>query len=279
MSGKDRSSGKRQRTVEIDVLYLLSYALIVLAGVLCFFGVLGIVKNFLPVTKFEIVGESRFEANELATFAGVARKDILYDIDISKAEENILERCAYIEKVKVKRSFPTKLKFVVREREPRWYLEISGDYYVLDGDLRVLEETKNIDRLILEGVRELTMPSLRRVIVGELLVYGDGQEEIDNTEEIIDTLESSALWEYVTSADLDNRYDIHFELDGAFVANIGSYSKLETKLKYVESALVEAYADGVIGGTVTVSDSGEMVTVKPIYDTQGGEEYQNEAVG
>jgi len=241
--------------------------------------VLGIVKNFLPVTKFEIVGESRFEANELATFAGVARKDILYDIDISKAEENILERCAYIEKVKVKRSFPTKLKFVVREREPRWYLEISGDYYVLDGDLRVLEETKNIDRLILEGVRELTMPSLRRVIVGELLVYGDGQEEIDNTEEIIDTLESSALWEYVTSADLDNRYDIHFELDGAFVANIGSYSKLETKLKYVESALVEAYADGVIGGTVTVSDSGEMVTVKPIYDTQGGEEYQNEAVG
>ena len=272
---------RREITVEIDLLPIFSVALILLAGVLLFFSVLGFIKGFLKIDSFKIVGDCPYEASELAAGADIKKGDKLYKIDVREAEEKILLNCNYIEKIKIKRSFPNKMKFVVESYEPVWYLEISGDFYVLDSELRVLEETKNAQRLYESNLIKLTLPKVKTAIVGETLTFGGSEGEIEVTFSIMETILTSPAFEMISGADMDNRYDMHFEFDRViipiegsvdykdltetFAVNVGSYGKLETKLEYIVRALLAEKLEGVTGGVIDVSEEGDKVSIRPTY--------------
>ena len=164
--------------------------------------------------------------------------------------------------------------FEVECHEPIWYVEISGDFYVLDGELRVLEETRNVERLYEWGVTALTLPNVKNAMVGEEIVFGGSEVETEATLEIMKTILSSPIREMLSGVDIDNRYDIHFELDsidgeeklsGRFLVSIGGYSRLEAKLEYIVRALLEENLEGVSGGTIDVSENGERVSIRPEY--------------
>ena len=272
---------RREITVEIDLLPIFSVALILLVGVLLFFSVLGFIKGFLKIDSFKIVGDCPYEASELAAGADIKKGDKLYKIDVREAEEKILLNCNYIEKIKIKRSFPNKMKFVVESYEPVWYLEISGDFYVLDSELRVLEETKNAQRLYESNLIKLTLPKVKTAIVGETLTFGGSEGEIEATFSIMETILTSPAFEMISGADMDNRYDMHFEFDRViipiegsvdykdltetFAVNVGSYGKLETKLEYIVRALLAEKLEGVTGGVIDVSEEGDKVSIRPTY--------------
>ncbi len=248
-------------------------------GVVCIFALLEIAHGFSRIKSFEVEGTDRFAGSEMAAFAGLKRGDLLYDLDESEAKANILENCAYVESVKLRQRLGGRMCFVVKEREPVWYIKLSGDCYVLDSELRVLEETKDEAGLIEEGVVTLTMPNVKRAMVGQMLVYGTSDEEIENTQRIINSLRSSELGANFTAIDIDNRYDIHLTVNGAFEVSIGSYSKLDVKLEYLGAALERAYLEGAVGGTVDISDDGEKVSVKPTYADVEKESEENQDMG
>ena len=268
-------------TVEIDILPLISVALIVLMGVFLLLAAWNFFESFIGVRAFRVVGECPYEASELAAGADIKKGDRVYQIDKDKAESDILSNCNYIKSVKVKKGLFGKIKFAVECYEPLWYLEISGDYYVLDGELRVLEETKNRARLYDQDLISLTLPNVKRAIVGEKLVFGSGEGEIDITLEIMDKIISSPAFLMISGADIDNRYDIHFEfdrlisssaggvdytdIDGVFEVNIGSHQKLDAKLEYIVRALLDEDLTGACKGTIDVSDEGNKVSIRPIY--------------
>lgn len=257
-------NGKRKRT-RAEWLHLISVALIVFMGVCCFLSVFGIFKSFLRATKFDVSEGSHYEASELAMIAGIKRGDRLYSLDKKELSERILESCPYVEEIKIRTSFPNKIKFITKERQAIWYVEISDDYYVLDGEFRILEETRDIDRLKAEGIAYLTLPNIRMAMVGDVIEYGNSDEETENTNRIIEALLSSSLGQRINEADIDNRYDIHLTIDESFYASIGGYSKLEVKLNYLEEAINKALDEGAIGANITILDSGQKITVKPIY--------------
>ncbi len=257
-------NGKKKRT-RAEWLRLISVALIVFMGVCCFLSVFGVFKSFLRVKKFEVSEGSHYEAAELAMAAEIKRGDRLYGLDKKEIEKRILDACPYVEEIKIRQSFPNKIKFITVEREAIWYVEISGDYYVLDGDMRILEETKELDRLNEAGIARLTLPNIHVAMVGEIIEYGNSAEEIENTDKIIELLLSSTLGERISEADIDNRYDIHLKFDESFSASIGGYSKLEVKLNYLDDAIKKACEEGAIGANITILDSAQKVTVQPIY--------------
>ena len=271
---KRPSDKKKEITVEIDVLTVVSVALIILMGVLLLFSVIDFCRDFLGVKYFEIEGECPYAAGELAVGAGINKGDKLYRLDRSKAEKEIVRNCPYVEKVNIKRSFPNKIKFEVECYEPVWYVEISGDFYVLDEELRVLEETRNETRLYEWGVTSLTLPNVKKAIVGEEIVFGSSEVETEATVEIMKTILDSPLKDMISSADIDNRYDIHFELDslngedklgGRFFVSVGGYTRLESKLEYIVRALSEENLEGVSGGSIDVSENGDKVSIRPEY--------------
>ena len=277
---------RKEITVEIEILPLLSVALILLVGVLLFFSVLGFIKGFLVIDSFKVVGDCPYEASELAAGADIKKGDKLYRIDVKEAEKEILLNCTYLADIKIKRSFPNKMKFVVESYEPVWYLEISGDFYVLDRELRVLEETKNEARLYENNLIKLTLPKVKTAIVGEILTFGSSDGETEATFSIMETILTSPAFEMISGADIDNRYDIHFEFDkfiiptegsidyvelcdGATV-NIGGYEKLATKLEYIVRALLREDFSSASGGIVDVSEEGEKVSIRPTYSNDEG---------
>ena len=282
MLRKRRTSGKKTEiTVEIDVLWLISVILCVLMCVFSFFSVMKIVSSFFGVSRFEIKGESGiYGTGDLMAGAGIKRGDRLYRMDISKTEETLMENCAYVKEVDIRRVFPNKIVFEVECHEPVWYIEISGDFYVLDAELNVLEETSNEAILRDEmDLIKLSLPRVKSAIVDEVLVFGDGDEEINETKKIMETILSSPSFGMISSADIDNRYDIHFEFDkiiqklgeepiellDVFHVSVGGYSKLDIKLEYILRALVKEDLEGAVGGLIDVSEVGNRVSIRPSY--------------
>ena len=287
-----RTSGKKTEiTVEIDALWLISVILCVLMCVFSFFSVMKIISSFFGVSRFEIKGECGiYEAGDLMAGAGIKRGDRLYRMDIAKTEETLMDNCAYIKEVDIKRVFPNKIVFKVECHEPVWYIEISGDFYVLDAELNVLEETSNEAVLRDEmNLIKLSMPRVKSAIVDEVLVFGEGDEEINETKKIMETILSSPSFGMISSADIDNRYDIHFEFDrivqklgeepieleGVFRVNVGGYSKLDTKLEYILRALIKEDLEGVVGGFIDVSEVGNRVSIRPSFSI---DEEEDEAI-
>ncbi len=275
-------NNEREKTVEIDLYSLVCISLIVLMGVLLLLLSFHFVKKFIPAKSFEIVGESTYEPSDLALASGIEAGDKLFRINVKEAEQKLLVNCPYLKEVEIKRGLFGKVKFVVECYEPLWYVEISGDCYVLDGELRVLEETADKDGLYQRDLIYLTMPHIKSAIVGETLVFGNSEGEIEETKKIMEIILSSECYEMICSADIDNRYDVHFEFDkiviseneegklyneieDVFAVNVGGYSKLLTKLEYVTKAMLKEELDGAIGGTIDVSEEGNKVSIRPKY--------------
>ncbi len=289
-----RSQNKKQeKTVEIDLLSLVSITLIVLMGGFLLSSISRFTLSFISASKFEIVGETPYSVTDLMAGSEIKKGDKLYELDLDEKEALLLENCAYLKNVEIKTSFPNKIKFYVECYQPIWYIEISGDYYVLDDDLRVLEETKNKERLDNEGLKFLTLPNLKTAIVGQIAEFGGREEEIVQTNKIMETLLASRAGELICTANLANRYDIHLEfnklidpqnngyneLDGVFKVSVGGYSKLDVKLEYIIRATLKEDLSGAVGGTIDISDNGDKISIRPIYGVSGGEEGAEESVG
>ena len=260
-----RSSDNKDKTVEIDLLSLVSVALIVLMGVFLIFGIFGFVKQYLKISKFEVSGLTVYETAELAGAAGIRKGDRLYLINTDKAEEQILSKCTYLESVRVKRIFPNKIRFEVESREPMWYLEISGDYYILDSNFRVLEETKNAEKINGSSIAKLTLPSPNNVIVGQTITFGETEAQTEKTKEIMRTLLLSRIYPRLSKIDIENRFDIYLEVDGMFSVTLGGYENLDVKLQTLYRLLEETDTAGAVGGEISIISSGESGAIRLNY--------------
>ena len=280
MQRKEHHTGnRREKTVEIDLHTVLSVSLLVIMGVLLFFVLFHFIKAFIPISRFEVKGDAEYTASELAGAADIKRGDKLFRLDLKEEKNEIISKCPYVESIDIDRSLFGKMTFVVKCYEPVWYLEISGDYYVLDRELRVLEETQDVDRLYNSDLIYLTMPHLKSVIVGQTVEFGDSDGEVKETMAIMDTVLNSPTFDMICTADIDNRYDIHFEfdrivlqgkdeykeLDDVFAVNVGSYTRLEAKLEYIVMALESEDLEGAVGGTIDITEEGNKVSIRTKY--------------
>lgn len=273
---KHRRTSDVSVSVEVDVNKLIAFSAIAVMSILLFLSVFFYLRQFMRVSRFEVSGDSPYEKSELIVASGINVGDKLYGADYKDIEKKMMSECPYLEKINVTGCFPNKVKFSVESVIPAWYIEISGDYYALDSSLKVLEETKNGDKFVNGGICRLTLPNVKSAMLGQTLVYGSSEEEIAATKDIMYTLKSTGLRSRITYADIDNRFDIHLEIDGAYSVSIGTYSSLEVKLKSLENVLASDRMKDAVGGEIDISDSASMISVRPVY-SYGGDGEETEA--
>lgn len=241
---------KRQKTVtviEVDVRKLIKLSVLIVMGGLALFSLIRFGLRQIPVQSFEIQGTTEYEVGELRQIIGVSRGDKLYRMDLDEMEEQILSECFDIKEIKLRRSFPSKLVFEIVERKATWYLEISDDFYVLDEEMLVIEETGNEESLIRKGVTKLTLPNLSSAICGQFPVFGkaSGRSEEENEREITKTCEllvhfqTSPLKQELTSLDLESRFAVHAVWRESYNIYFGDYKQMETKLELVWKQLLK----------------------------------------
>ena len=260
MKRKEGKRATRKRwIVEVDVRAVTALAITVVMAVLCLLCLFLYARTFIGIQKFEMVGVSRYDERDIINASLLKRGDRLYTLDLDAVEEQILSECPYLESVEVSTRFPSTIRFTVEERIPQWYIELSGEFYVLDENLVMMTDHASDERLKKEGVTKLALPNLTRVMRGELPQFGIVNGERDETEirktlELIAAVRRTPFKERISELDLSNRFAITMTVDGSYHVNLGDASSFEAKLREVEIVLnseeLKAYASGTIDASL-----------------------------
>ncbi len=253
-----RTANKKQKNK------ILLICVTVLMSALCLASLLVFICSFLPIAKFEVYGATQYEMSEIVGLSGLQYGDKLYGVDTKEVRQTMLESCYYLEDVRVERKFPNKVVFTVVEKAPMWFIAVSGDYYVLDSELRVIDESQSMDSLISRGATQLVIPEVRELICGELPSFGGDEDELRAILELVDIMHNSPMKSRMTLVSMKSRFEINITIDGKYNVELGALSGIEDKLAGVYNLISRGELDGLAGANIYVSDDGTPV-VRPVY--------------
>ena len=222
-------------------------------------------RSFLKVTRFEVTGYSSYAKEDIITASGIKKGDRLYSIDRGDVADRIKKECPYVIGAKVKRVFPNTLSIDVECRAPVWYVEIEGDFYSLDAELCVLEETVNEQKFINGRITKLTLPNITTAIVGKELTFGAEDAERDFAYGFMEKLERMSFKSRLSLVDIDNRFDIYIGVDGIISVYLGNAVDMEDKLRAVEQALYDKKLENCVAAEIYAADP-EAIYIKPTYE-------------
>lgn len=260
-----RRSKQSEKTIEIDVMTLISVAIVIVMLALAIIGVVRLTKSFMRVSVIEVRGDSPYESEEIINSSGIKMKDKLYEVDAEAVEKNIKAYCPYISEVEIDTKFPGKLRITVESLSASWYVEIFDDFYALDANLRVLEETSDNQKFVAGGIPKLTLPNISSTVVGNTLIYGKNEGEIKYAEEFMNAVKGTAFKSRLTLVDIDEQFDIYIQVDGKINVYMGSIRDADVKLDAVERALADPKLKDCTGAEIDVSNP-QMLSVRPKYD-------------
>lgn len=260
-----RGSKQSEKTIEIDVMTLISIAIVIVMLALAIFGLVRLTRSFMKVSVIEVRGDSPYEPEEIITASGIKMKDKLYEVDAEAVEKNIKAYCPYINNVEIQTRFPNKIRISVESLAASFYVEIFEDFYALDADLRVLEETYDNQKFIAAGIPKLTLPNITSTVVGSTLIYGNNEQEVKYAEEFMTAVKGTTFKSRLTLVDIDEEFDIYIQVDGTINVYMGSIQDADVKLDAVERALSDPKLKDCTGAEIDVSNP-QMLSVRPKYD-------------
>ena len=211
------------------------------------------VLRFLRVGDVRIVGICPYEKTEIMETLQIRKRDFWWTLDEGELEEKLIEGRQLIEEVKISKRLPNKLEInIVKSRTPRWYIDLSGRKYALDGDLYVIEEMRDT-----QGITKLTLPTVKRVMEREVPQFGQSETEIKKTLEIVDTVRSCDIRSRITELDVSNRTTITMVVDGKYRVHLGDAGDLSGKLIMVKNTLAVESVKNSSGGDIYASTYSE----------------------
>ncbi|MBQ8850408.1 MAG: FtsQ-type POTRA domain-containing protein [Clostridia bacterium] len=204
------------------------------------------VLRFMRVGEISVVGMSPYEKVDLLETLAIKRNQFWWALDEDELEEKLISERQLLSEVEVTKKLPNKLEIkIVESRTPRWYIDISGRKYALDGDMYVIEEVKNTD-----GVTKLVLPNVSEVFERKVPKFGQSETEIKKTLEIIDTVRSSDVRSRLTELDVSDRTNITMVIDGKYKVHLGGSDSLDGKLIMVKNVLNTEAVKNSKGGDI-----------------------------
>lgn len=198
--------------------------------------VVGIVMAILSNTvlfkcgSIEVTGTTRYTAEEIIASTGIKTGENLLHIDTKKAEESVMSAFAFVDKVSVKKNFPTKIVVEITEAQNWFALNQSGKTVVISRGGRVLGAIPSDGLVVVKGFEAESLDT-----GSKLSSTVDAKNKI--IMEIFETAEKVGLAN-VTEIDLTDRFSIKITVDDRIVLNLGSSVQLESKVR-VGQALIE----------------------------------------
>ena len=260
-----RRADKAEKIIELDLMKLITAIIVLIMCALTILAAVRFVRGLMRVSAFEVTGDSPYEREEIINASGIKSGDKLYGIDAETVEKNIKARCPYVQSVTVKSRFPNKVKIDVTSQTASWYIEIAGDYYALDAELKVLEETSDNKKFISGGIPNLTLPNVKSAVVGTELVFGDDETEVRFADEFMSMVKLTTFKSRLTLVDIDNRFEIYIQVDGNVNVYMGNTENSAAKLKSVETALNDPRLENCISAEIDASDP-SAISVRPVFN-------------
>lgn len=205
-------------------------------------------SSLFNVSQITVEGNSRFTQQEIIDASGIDYNTNILHVDEYAAKDNI-EKNAYIVVEDIKRTFPSGVKIIVRERTPVAQIGTINGYYVIDkeGIALGLNPIKDESLTVVDNLA-IAEPSYAQKIVGE------SQEKTDAMFYVLEAIELYNLQGKITGIDLKDPLKIMLTYEGSIKIRIGSGITAKDRLKFVQ-ATVEAVKDKLSDGSVINMES------------------------
>ncbi len=203
--------------------------------------------SHLVVENIRIEGSSAYSGEEILSAAELAIGDSLPIFRTGGMENALCTSLPYLKSCKITFELPGTVIITLTDEAPAFCAEIFGEFYAVSADLRVLERAdESFSHLIY-----IELPLVSRAIVGEKIVFADG-DDCDHITEFLTLLSNSELDGRIDKVYFDKKFDIVACVDSEFRVMFGSPSEMKLKLATVAKMIVDNSEKCETGGIVDV---------------------------
>lgn len=193
---------------------------------------------FFKVNQFEVIGNQRYSAEEIAEASGIHKGDNLYLLNKTEAARKLLDDLAYVRSVNIRRRLPDTVILTIAETDAVAEVQTGKDWWLINEEGKVLDTTKKQKAFIRVTGLELISPE-----IGEAIVVDDESNVMRNS--LVGLLKAMAgreLLGEVRSIDCSNPAQLVMDYRGQLTVKMLVDSDYDYHVKMLE-AVLEKYVD------------------------------------
>ena len=226
---KDKPNRKPKKSSKFFKMFLTTWVL-----ALVFFVLMNL--DICKIQNIELVNAGVVTLEQVKELADFEQYNNLFSLNTIKIEEDI-KKNAYVEDVKVSRKFPNTVKITIKERTPRYMLQVADSYVYINNQGYMLDISVNR----IEGIPIILgfKTDLSNAQPGNRLDLED-LKQMDQIIKIVETAKNNDLGSYITKIDVsDDRNNILVIEGERKTVYLGDCSNLNTRMLYLSGILTQ----------------------------------------
>lgn len=210
------------------VLTVVVIAVVIVAGCIVFF----------KVNQFEVDGNQRYSAEEIAQASGIQKGDNLFLVDKTETARKLLDELAYVRSVNIRRKLPDTLVITVAETDATAAIQTGKEWWLINEEGKLLDTTKKQKEFIQVTGLELLVPE-----VGELIsVESESKPMRDSLIQLLKAMKGRELLNDVRSINCKDGKQLIMNYRGQLTVKMLIDSDFDYQVKMLE-AVLEKYVD------------------------------------
>lgn len=177
---------------------------------------------------------------DVAGISGIRSGERLYLIKKDEVLQNLKASLGYVKDVKLKRVPPDTVKLTIVMESARYYILLGDEYFVLSGEMKVLEKKQSLSEEESSVLVELRTGDISRCFVGENIQFYDS-----DTQSIIDDIYGNVvddgIEDKIRVIDMSDKFDIVLYYKDRFEIKMGNFDKIEQKLLFAIKIIEQLY--------------------------------------
>lgn len=195
--------------------------------------------------------ENPYTDDEMLKGLGIEKGIGLYSFDAKQAENNAKYNLPYINHIKISRRWPSTVVARIKLEMPTYYISVENNLYILSDNLKVLEKTKDFEKIELGSLILLECDTIHSCIVGEKLgIHKDTEDIIYELDEKLCEFE---VKKDISRINVSDKFNISIMYKTRYEVLLGDSKSIGTKIEFMKR-IIEDRADDVSGGIIDVSD-------------------------
>ena len=236
------------------LISLLVVAIVVVLGIfVCsenLFFVKGIDVKNVSRDEYTVVANP-YTDDEMLEGLGIEKGMGLYDFEATASEGRAKYNLPYIRQIKISRRWPSTVVAKVEFEVPTYYTSVENNLYIISDSLKVLEKTKNYEKIELNSLILLECNQIHNCIEGEKLGLPEDVEKIIN--DLDEQLKAFEVKKEISHINVSDKFNLSVMYGTKYSIKLGDPKNLDTKIEFMKR-IIEDRADDNSGGVIDVSD-------------------------
>ena len=187
---------------------------------------------FFRIDNIQVEGVTLYRNDQIINIGGITKDMNLVRTDVHKAEQRLADNLVYIDKVEIKKAYPSTVIIKCTEAVKAADIEEDGKYYVLSFSGRILESANSQPT---GGIPIIKGFELKSKKAGSELEAEDGYK----SKILLNLLRELDAQQYtqVEQIDLSSRANIVISYENRLELDIGSSADISYKLSYFKAVI------------------------------------------